>query len=342
MKASILREAGKFDIVDIKLPKLKPDEVLVKVGCVGICGTDVSVYRGIYKAKENVILGHEYDGTVAEVGDEVSKVKVGDHVASQASWGCGRCYWCYNGMPSYCEKPNMLGRTIDGSLAEYIIVPENVLLKISEEVNPIEAQGVVGVATALRALHRSGLKIGDSVLLIGPGYGGLIMQQLCKLAGAKDVGMIGTRDSRLQIAKDLGADFTWNSRQDPDWEKNVLERTGNVGFDICIESSGTVPALLSAVRMVKKGGTIVQFGTSFNNIDGLPQKDFYSKEISMVGSKGGYGFYPKAVELLEQKKVKIEPLITHRFPLSEVARAFEVMDKRLDNVMRAVVYCNEE
>ncbi|NSW91522.1 MAG: alcohol dehydrogenase catalytic domain-containing protein [Firmicutes bacterium] len=341
MKANVLTKPKKLDFVDVALPRLKHHEVLVKVGCVGICGTDISVYRGDYAAKENVILGHEYDGIVTEVGPEVSKVKVGEHVASQASWGCGKCYWCYNGMASYCQKPIMLGRTIDGSLAEYIIVPENVLLKISSNVNPIEAQSVVGVATALRALYRSGIRIGDSVLLIGPGYSGLIMQQLCKLAGAKEVGMIGTRDSRLQIAKHLGADFIWNNKQDPDWEKNVLERTGNVGFDICIEASGTVSALLSAVKMVKKGGTIVQFGTSFNYIDGLPQKDFYSKEISMVGSKGGYGFYPKAIELLEQKKVKIEPLITHRFPLREAARAFEVMDKRLDNVMRAVVFCNE-
>lgn len=342
MKTSILMEAKKLDIIDVELPKLKPNEVLVKVDCVGICGTDVSVFRGIYAAKENVVLGHEYNGTVAETGDEVSKVEVGDYVVSQASWGCNKCHWCYNGMTSYCEAPNMLGRTIDGSLAEYIIVPENVLLKINRDVSSIEAQGVVGVATALRALHRSGLKLGDSVLLIGPGYSGLIMLQLCKLAGAKEVGMVGTRDSRLQLAKDLGADFIWNNKQDLDWEKNLLNRTGNLGFDICIESSGTVPALLSAVRLVKKGGTIVQFGTSFNNIDGLPQKDFYSKEISMVGSKGGFGFYPKAVELLEQKKIKIESLITHKFPLSEVARAFEVMDKRLDNVLRAVVLCNKE
>ena len=129
MKASVLLGPRKLDMVDIVLPKLAPHEVLVRVGCVGICGTDVSVYRGVYKAKENAVLGHEYDGVVAEVGDQVSMVKVGDHVVSQASWGCGKCYWCYNGKPSYCESPNMLGRTIDGSLAEYVIVPENVLLE---------------------------------------------------------------------------------------------------------------------------------------------------------------------------------------------------------------------
>lgn len=342
MRTSILREAKKLEIVDVTLPELKPNEVLVKVDCVGICGTDVSVYRGDYNAKENVVLGHEYNGTVEDAGDKVSKVSVGDHVVSQASWGCGKCHWCYNGLTSYCEAPNMLGRTIDGSLAEYIIVPENVLLKISNEVSSIEAQAVVGVATALRALDRSGLKLGENVLLVGPGYSAMIMLQLCKLSGARDVVMAGTRDSRLKIAEDLGADFTVNIKQNEDWEKNLLKRSGNIGFDVVIEASGTVSGVLSAIKMVKKGGRIVQFGTSFNKIDGLPQKDFYSKEISLVGTKGGFGFYPKAVNLLEQKKLKIEPLITHKFPLSEVARAFEVMDKRLDNVLRAVVFCNED
>ncbi|HYE83469.1 MAG TPA: alcohol dehydrogenase catalytic domain-containing protein [Clostridia bacterium] len=341
MKASILREAKKFDIIDVTLSGLKPNEVLVKVDCVGICGTDVSVYRGDYAAKENVVLGHEYNGTVADIGDEVSKVKAGDYVVSQASWGCNKCHWCYKSMPSYCEAPNMLGRTIDGSLAEYIIVPENILLKISRNVSSIEAQSVVGTATALRALHRSEVKLGDSVLLIGPGYSGLTMLQLCKLAGARDVVMVATRDSRLELAQELGVDYTANIKQDQDWEKKLLKRTENIGFDVCIEASGTVSGLLSCVRLVKKGGRIVQFGTSFNKIDGLPQKEFYSKEISIVGTKGGYEFYPKAVSLLEQKKLKIEPMITHKFPLSEVSRAFEIMDQRLENVLRAVVFCNE-
>jgi 2-desacetyl-2-hydroxyethyl bacteriochlorophyllide A dehydrogenase len=342
MKASILREPKRLEVIDVKLPELKHNEVLVKVDCVGICGTDVSVYRGDYAAKENVVLGHEYNGNVADIGSAVSKVKINDYVVSQASWGCGKCYWCNNGMPSYCEAPNMLGRTINGSLAEYIIVPENVLEKIDRGVTSIEAQSVVGVATALRAVNRSGLKIGDSVLIIGPGYSGLIMMQLSKLAGAKEVVMVGTRDSRLKIAQDMGVDLTVNNKQDLEWEKNLLGRTNNIGFDICIEATGTVPSILSCMRMVKKGGTVVQFGTSFNKIDGLPQKDFYTREISMIGSKGGYGFYPRAVQLLEQKKLIIDSLITHRFPLSEVSKAFEVMDKRLDNVLRAAVFCNED
>jgi threonine dehydrogenase-like Zn-dependent dehydrogenase len=156
------------------------------------------------------------------------------------------------------------------------------------------------------------------------------------MAGAK-VGMIGTREERLTLSKELGADFTENVKGSLGWEKEVLKMSGGHGFDICIEAAGTASGLLSALRLVKKGGTVVEFGTSIDLIDGLPQKDFYSREISIVGSKGGYGFYRKAIELLESHQIRIEPLITHTFTLEETPKAFEVMDRRLDKVIRAAV-----
>ncbi|NPV43450.1 MAG: alcohol dehydrogenase catalytic domain-containing protein [Firmicutes bacterium] len=341
MKASILTGPGKLELVNIPIPKLGSRDVLVKVDCVGICGTDVSVYRGFYNAKENIILGHEFCGEVVEVGEDVVKVKPSDYIISEASWGCNSCYWCNSGYPSYCEAPNMLGRTINGSLAEYIVVPDVVLHKIDKGVSPTEGQSAVGVATALRAVHRSGMRFQDKVLIVGPGYSGLIMLQLCKIGGAGFIVMAGTRENRLDIAKNTGADFTVNVKLNPDWEKTLLKDYVPQGFDICIEASGTVSGLLSCIKLVKKGGTVVQFGASFDMIDNLPQKDFYSREISLIGSKGGYGFYPRAVELLQNHRLKIEPLVTHNFGLDEVARAFEVMDRRLDNVLRAVVFCQK-
>ena len=336
MKACILTDPYQFELVDIPVPRLGTEEVLIRVRCVGICGTDVAVYRGDYKAKDRIILGHEYSGEVLDVGRGVRRFKAGDFVASAASWGCGACFWCEAGQPSYCERPNMLGRTVDGSLAEYIAMDERHLYRLAKTVTPLEGQAVVGLATALRAVDRSGLKVGGHVLIFGPGYSGLTILQLCKMAGAK-VGMIGTREERLTLSKELGADFTENVKGSPGREKEMLKISGGHGFDICIEAAGTASAFLSALRLVKKGGTVVEFGTSIDLIDGLPQKDFYSREISIVGSKGGYGFYRKAIELLESHQIRIEPLITHTFTLEETPKAFEVMDRRLDKVIRAAV-----
>jgi len=104
-------------------------------------------------------------------------------------------------------------------------------------------------------------------------------------------------------------------------------------------AAGTLPALLAAVRAVRKGGIVLQFGTSYDSVSGLPQKDFYYGQISIIGAKGGYGCYPVAIDLLNRHALKIEPLITHQYPLDKVAEAFELMDKRLNNVLRAAVLC---
>ncbi|MGA2989340.1 MAG: alcohol dehydrogenase catalytic domain-containing protein [Candidatus Korobacteraceae bacterium] len=338
MKASILVAPGKLEIRDVPDPKPSEGQVLLKVNCVGICGTDVAVYRGDHQAKKDVILGHEYCGEVAEAGKGVSKFKPGDYVASEASWGCGLCEWCVQGQGSFCEKLNSLARTVDGALAEYILVPVRMLHPLDRGVTPVEGQGVVGIATGLRAVHRAGVNMAQRVLIIGPGYGGLILLQLCKLAGAR-VGIVGTRAQRLAIAEEVGADFTENVKTNPEWEKTVIEKYAPMGFDVVIEAAGTLSALLAAARTVRKGGIVLQFGTSYECVNGLPQKDFYYREISIIGTKGGYGCYPAAVDLLNRHALKIAPLITHEYPLAKVAEAFEVMDKRLHNVMRAAVVC---
>jgi len=343
MKAVILTENKKMSIIDMPIPKINDLEVLLKVICVGICGTDVAVYQGHYPSKENVILGHEFCGKVVKVGSKVKDFKEDDYVISEASWGCGNCYWCKRAQPSYCSFPNTLGRTVDGALAEFVKVPGKILHKIDREMTNIDAQGVVSIATVTRVVNRSEIQIGDKVGIIGPGYNGLIMVQLFKQAGAGIVGVIGAANdyNRLDIASKLGADFTINIENNPDWQKNLLDSYGKMGFDILIEASGTVGGLLSCVNLVKKGGTIIQFGTSSKMINDLPQGVFYSNEITIKGSKGGYGLYPKAIELIESGKINFESLVTHKFSLKETPKAFEMIDKRMGDILRAVIFCND-
>lgn len=317
-------------MVDMPKPQVKPNEVLIKVKMVGICGTDVSVYRGDYTCKDNVILGHEFCGEIAEVGSDVFTCKVGDFVASAASSGCGKCDYCLAGKPSYCREPQSLARMIDGALAEFIAVDQHMIYHLMPETTLVEGQGVVGVATALHAVQRSGIKFGDNVVIVGPGYSGLQILQLCKMMGAT-VTYVGTRDERLEKAALLGADKTVNIRK-----SDELEKASEIA-DVCFECAGTLSSLQMCLRLSKKGATTVIFGTSKDTITDVPQKDFYYKEISLVGSKGGYGCYEQAIELLGNHRIKIEPLVTHVFPFEETPKAFEMMDKRLDNVIRAAV-----
>ena len=339
MKASVMVAPETLELRDI--PDVKPSlrDVVIKVKCVGICGTDVQVYRGTIPAKPNLILGHEHCGEVAEIGPGVNNCQPGDYVSSGGAWGCGKCSYCKRGEMSYCQSPNSLARTTNGSLAEYVVVPADIVYALDKGVSPTQGQGVIGVGTGLRAVSRAGVKVGDRVLLIGPGYGGLIMVQLCKLSGAR-AGIVGTRAERLAIADKVGADFTDNIKDNPNWEQELLAREAPTGFDVVIEASGTVAGLLSATRMVKKGGTVLEFGTSFDTVSGIPQKDFYYRELSIVGSKGGWGFYNTATDLLNRHAINIDALITHCYPLAKTAEAFDVMSRRLDGVLRAAVFCS--
>lgn len=330
MKAYLLTGPRELTLADVPMPKVGPTDVLIKLKMLGVCGTDVSTYRFSLPHKENVILGHEFCGEVAAVGENVYTCKVGDYVASAASSGCGKCKYCLTGRPSYCSNPQNLGRTIDGALAEYIAVDQKMIYHLDPEMSPVEGQGLVGVSTALHAVQRSGVRMGQRVMLIGPGYGGLQILQLCKMMGCF-VTMVGTRPYRLQIAKELGADEIINIREDKDWEEKVGM------YDVCIEAAGTLSSLQSCMRKVEKGGTILVFGTSKDTISDIPQKDLYYKECSIVGSKGGYGCYEQALELLKAHEVKIRPIVNHVIPFENAPYAFKMMDERLDNVIRAAI-----
>ena len=330
MKAFLLTAPRKLTLADVPMPQIGPEDVLVKLRMLGICGTDVSTYRGSLIRKENVILGHEFCGEVAAVGEKVFTCKVGDYVASEASYGCGKCEYCRSRRPSYCKNPCMLGRTVDGALCEYIAVNQKMVYLLDESLSPVEGQGLVGVSTAIHAVQRAGIRIGQRVLLVGPGYGGLQILQLCKMLGCY-VTMVGTRAYRLQIAQDLGADEIINIREQPNWEEELGL------YDVCIEAAGTLSSLQSCVRKVEKGGTILVFGTSKDIITDIPQKDLYYKEISIVGSKGGFGCYEQAQALLNAHKIKIEPIVNHVFPFEKAPEAFDMMDRRLDNVIRAAI-----
>jgi L-iditol 2-dehydrogenase len=340
MKKTILKCSKVIEVVEAPVPQPGPGEVLLRILMTGICGTDVSAYKGHFAVKPDIVLGHEYCALVEEPGPDTKLgYRRGDYVASGASWGCGACRWCQLNLPSYCEKPVSLARTTDGSLQEYLVVPETLLYRLEEGTSLEDGQGVVGVSTALRAAKRGRVAPADDVLIVGPGYGGLLISQICTLMGAR-VTLAGTRKGRLEKALDLGVDEVVDIKAEPDWQKRLLAKN-QYGFDVCIEAAGTLSALASCIELCRKGGNVVEFGTAHGDISGISQDVLYRREISIIGSKGGFGCYHQAVELISRHKVTLAPLITHTLPLAETARAFEIADRRLDDVIRAAVLCSQ-
>ncbi|MGE5485901.1 MAG: zinc-dependent alcohol dehydrogenase [Ignavibacteriales bacterium] len=336
MKAIQLVEPNKLVEREVPKPSAGPGEAVIRVKTVGICGTDVGIYRGTSPAPYPIILGHEFCGTVVEAGPNVDNVSVGDYVISEASWGCGTCYFCQRGTPSYCEKPRMYGRTCDGALAEYVKSPAGVIHRISSKIDPVEAQGATAIATALRGLKRSGLKAGQSVAVLGAGHAGAVLLQLVKMAGGSPIFVTEAIQERLDLAMSLGADYGVNVLE-TGWMDRIRKGTGGYGPDVVIEATGRPDAVKQAVELVKKGGTVLVFGITSGPVPEFVARDLYNKDISIVGNKGGYFEYGNAVSLMESGRVRVRDLVTRVFPLHETALAFESVVNNPRAFLRAVI-----
>jgi len=336
MKAIILEAPKRIRLSFLPTPKRRKNEVLIEPKTVGICGTDVSVYSGNLPVKYPIVLGHEYCAEIVDIDDNIYGLKQNDLVVGEGSWGCGACFFCLHGQFQYCEKQRQLGRTVNGVMSEFATVPGATLHNLPKGISLEEAQSIVTIATGLRAVHRGNVAVGNRLLILGSGHAGLILTQLCRIAGASLVVVTGTRRERLKIARKLGADETVTIDR-KSWEDKVKKIFGDEGVDIVIDAAGRRDSLNQAIDFVKRGGTIIEFGTYTSKPDRFEAPQIYKKEITIIGSKGGAFEYEKAIDLVHQKRVKISPLISHRISLKETAEIFKQINEGTRDILRAVI-----
>jgi L-iditol 2-dehydrogenase len=312
MKAALLHKPYDIRIGEIEDPKVGPEDVLLEGIHTGICGSDINRYKGFRGSDEPVypaILGHEISGTVTKAGEEVTDFQVGDRV-----YGINR-----------------------ESLSRYLVVPQARLFKLPDNVGLEVAQSIGPIGGTLHAINLSGISIGDNVVVLGPGHAGLILAQWAKMAGADQVIVTGTRDNRLRVAKELGADFTVNIREEDPAER-IKDITGGLGVDVVIEATGRPDAVRQTIELVKVDGTVVIYGVGQELVDGFDIFSVYRKRIKMIGTQGRTDRERETVvKYLASGKLAVKPIITHFFPLEETRKAFEIVDKRLENVIRAVI-----
>ncbi len=336
MKAARVHELGKIIIEEVPIPELNEKDILIAVHRAGICGTDVGVVEGHVSAKYPVTLGHEFSGTIARLGSStLTNFKEGDPVISGGGWGCGDCELCQKGLGLYCKSRFSLGRNVDGCMAEFVKVDYRAVNKLPANVSLDEAQNTVNIACALKAVNKIDLRQVKTAAIFGPGNAGLIMLQFLKMAGVDKVVMVGTRDFRLDMAKSFGCDEVVNiKRENP--VQAILKKFPD-GVDAVFESSGTATALQSSFAVVRSNGSVVIFGIIAEKIKDFDPSFFYYKEPIIYGSKGAGGGFGETLKLLEEKKLKILPMITHRFKLEETAKAFKVFGDKVENALRIVI-----
>lgn len=257
-------EYGAVDLIEVPEPTPGPGEALVEVGYAGLCGSDL----GVYKFKDAFefmtfprVMGHEYAGTVVEVGENVTEVEPGQQVVEEIIRGCGDCYQCRSGTPNLCIDARITGIHHDGAFAPYLIVPEEDLHAIPEDMSLREAAITEPTAVAARAVTRnSRVRSGTSVLVEGPGPIGLLMAQIARDQGGDVIvsGVGPDADYRLPLAEELGFDTVNAAERDVAGVAD--ERTDGVGFDVVLDATGHESGLRTGADAVKKGGQIVVVG----------------------------------------------------------------------------------
>lgn len=323
MKAAVYHGPGDLRVEEVPVRKLKDNEVKIQVKYCGICGTDIHIFHGdggCCDVTPPLVPGHEFSGVVAEVGAGVKTVKVGDRVTGDPNDMCGECYFCKNGMQHFCKNNISIGTTVDGGFAEYVIMREKQVYKVSDELSFIEAAMAEPISCCLHGIDLCNIKAGDTVLVMGGGPIGMIMMQLAKNAGASKVIMSEPVEEKREQALKLGATKTIDPLHE-DVEAVLAEYCENV--NVVIECVGNVHTQADAVRFAGKGATIMYFGLAAPE-ESFPIRpdDIFKKELHITSSYINPYSFERAIQILESGTVELESLITNVVPLDDIADVF--------------------
>lgn len=323
MRAAVFYGKKDVRLEDRPIPEPGPGEVLLRVKFCGICGSDLEAYKfGLYQP--GIIIGHELAADIAAIGPDVRGWGVGDRVTSNDVISCGECRYCRSGRVSLCDGVTMPGVTCDGAYAEYMTVSAKALFRIPEGVTYEQAAVTDPSSNALHAVRRSGLGLGDRVLVVGAGPIGLLIIQAALLAGARKVIVAEMNPARTKLARQMGAaDVIDPSKENLDLR--VADLTDDQGADVVFCASGSPEAMGSTFTLVKKGGTVVPVGICEQPV----QADFLSlvmNELDYRGTYASYDEYGLALDLMAQGRWHVEPIISGVIPLEQiVAEGFEAL-----------------
>lgn len=327
----------KVGLEEIPAPKLgenpyAPEDVIVESKFCGICGSDIHIWSGNLKppVAGKFVYGHEFSGIVHGVGDEVKDFKLGDRVTCETrTFYCGKCLLCRTGKTHICRNGKPFYFSTGGAFAKYAVFPARHLHRIPENVSLEEACLIEPASSAVRAVvERANVSAGDSVAIFGPGTIGLMNLQIAKACGASPVIVMGTSadKERLKLAKEFEADYTMNV-QEGDIVKKIMKITDGMGVDVSIEAAGSRAAMMQALDVIRRGGTVIVMGLGYQ-IPELDTAKLVLDEITLKGSVGHtYTSWKHATKLISEGKIKVKPLISRILPLSDWRNAFELAKK---------------
>jgi 2-desacetyl-2-hydroxyethyl bacteriochlorophyllide A dehydrogenase len=319
MKTAILHGPRDLRVETLPVPAPGPAEVVIRVGVAGLCGTDHRIWSGDRAVAYPRVMGHEFVGRIAAVGAGVTRLGVGDRVAVEPNYSCGTCPLCREGNRNLCLARTAIGIDVDGCFAEAVRVPARCCWAAPAGLADEDLVLTEPLAVVVRAVSRAELRPGATAAVVGLGTLGLLALQVLRARGAR-VLCVGRSGRRFALAQELGAEVVHGLPDGP-LDRAAQQFSGREGVDCVIETAGAPEAVNHALELVRPGGRIV--------LTGLPHAptavSFFSvvrREVTIIGSMIYQDEFAEAMRLVAAGQVRTAPLITHRFALDEIGRAF--------------------
>ena len=323
MKALVFRDVGRIELTEIPVPKVtQPDDVLLRVKTVGICGSDLKILAGKHHFKPNTILGHEFCGEVVEIGTHVHHIKIGDRVAIDNNIRCGFCSFCRMGLSSQCVeiKTSALGVMRDGGYAEYCLVPEKQCYVLPDVIDDVLGTQVETLATVVNGMNTLQMMPYDYVLILGFGPIGYLFAQFARNIAAK-VAVTEIDPFRINVAKECGL-TVWNPNE-VDIVEMISDYTYGRKADIVVEATGN--ALEQALKCVTPGGKVLPFGMDSSIRATITPNEITRWATKVLGLYLGQNTMVPSIRIFEEKRLNMKPFFTKVIPLEEGLQAFDLL-----------------
>jgi len=339
MKAAVFVGPEKpLEIQDVPKPEIGPDDVLVKVAACGVCHTDLHyIDHGVPTVKKPpMILGHEPSGTIAEVGANVKQWKEGDRVLLPAVLTCGTCEACRRGRENICKSMVMFGNMVDGAYAEFVRAPAKDIFSLPKEL-PLEESCIIAdaISTPYHAVvNRGNVRAGDSVVVIGCGGVGMSAVQIAAAVGGSVIA-VDVLPEKLALAKKFGAAEVINAKEVENLGKTVKKMTGG-GADVAFEIIGNPETQRQAFDCLKRGGRLIVVGYTHKDVSLNAGKIMFF-EMEIMGSLGCRPVdYPRIIEMARLNQIHVADLVTQKFPLEDINKAFDLMRQGDPGTIRSI------
>jgi threonine dehydrogenase-like Zn-dependent dehydrogenase len=349
LRATVFQGMNQFEVQEVARPRAGPGEAVIRVTLTTICGTDLHIIRGEYPVKPGLVIGHEPVGVIEELGSGVTGYVIGERVLVGAITPCGQCHACLSGHQAQCGHGSgyeaiggwRFGNTINGAQAEYLLVPyaQANLTKIPNELSDEQVVLLADIAsTGFSGAESGGVRIGDAVAVFAQGPIGLCATVGAKLMGAALIIGVDGDDTRLHMAKRMGAEVVLDYRN-TDVVAEIKRLTGG-GADVTIEALGTQATFENALRSLRPGGTLSSLGVYSGKLQ-IPYDAFAAgigdHRIVTTLCPGGKERMRRLMEVVRHKRVDLTPLLTHSFTLDDIQEGYRVFGERLDGVLKVAI-----